>query len=299
MKENYRMIKTITSLSVIAGLLVVLISPVAFASETPAEGIWTSSSAFNSNSSIEIAYNTPDISNCLHTGVIEKGDIVDSYPTGTNNSGSFKWGKGKAEGTYAIKLLVNGSVNSSCTVKVDNTMPTSTYAFSKSKQSDGSYRAGVKLSFSATDAGGSGVSGIYYWYSDGNHKVYRSPIEFNTPGEYTITFKATDNAGNLETVDGTYRTVSFKVTEGAITSATPAGSPTIKPTVPPADEPSTGMSGEVLLTDKVTITPQQTQALAQTSDGLAGTLTSTTSLILIGAASMIILVGAAFFFWKN
>ena len=234
---------TLVKIISIAGVLLVLIcSSLSIACES---GIWADKCTYKTGSDVLLSYETPDITNGSHLIKVFKGDaeVKSSGDLGKANSGSFTWHGVTAEGSYTAKLFANGSETpyGTCTfsVKDDDIAPTTTYSFSKSKKADGSYDTGVKLSFSATDnAGGTGVSCIYYWFSDGNHKTYCTPLEFNQPGTYTITFKAADNAGNLETVDGNYRTLTFTVTSPATApAAETTATPTATPTACPTDEP--------------------------------------------------------------
>lgn len=242
------MVNLIKILSIAGILLVLICSTLTIACET---GIWSDKSTYKTGSDVKLSYETPDITNGSHLIKVYKGaaEVTASNDLGKANSGSFTWSGVATEGSYTAKLFANGSetpyATCSFSVKNDDIAPTTTYSFSKSPKSDGSYDKGVKLSFSATDnADGSGVSAIYYWgITDNNHKTYCSPIEFNTPGTYTVTFKAMDNAGNLETVNGQYRTLTFTVTSPATApvadpTATPTATPTVTPTACPTEEPT-------------------------------------------------------------
>lgn len=236
--------KTGINVAVAVLLAVVLCSAMAAACES---GIWTDQCTYKSDESVLLSYDTPDITNGAHMIKVYKGttEVYSSGELGNATNGSITWSGEKAEGDYTAKLFANGSLYNKCTftVRNDDIAPTTTYAFSKPQKSDGSYETGVTLSFRATDNdGGSGVAAIYYWGITGsNHQQYTSPIAFTEPGKYTVTFKAMDNAGNLETVDGKYRTLTFKVTAPAPTpTATPAPTPTPtpEPTVSPTAEPT-------------------------------------------------------------
>lgn len=211
-------------------------------------GIETDKSKYKTNTDVQLSYNTPDITNGSHEIKIYVKDGAEVYSSdelGNSSNGSITWSGDKAEGVYIAKLFVNGSIYDTCTFTIcnDDIAPITTYQFSKPQKSDGSYDTGVKLSFTATDnEGGSGVSAIYYWGIQGdNHITYSSPIEFNNPGTYTVTFKAMDKAGNLETVNGKYRTLTLTVTAPAPSptpTPTPTATPVVTPTITPAMEPT-------------------------------------------------------------
>lgn len=230
--------KTGRNIVVVILLAIVLCSSLAVACES---GICSDKSSYKTNSDVRLSYST-DIFNGSHVIIIQKDKTtVATFDQGTNNSSEVTWNCGPAEGSYTVQLLVNGSKYSSCsfTVRNDDIAPTTTYRFSKSKKPDGSYDTGVKLSFSATDnEGGSGVAAIYYWGIHGDdHITYSSPIEFNKAGTYMITFKAMDKAGNLEMVNGKYRTLTFSVTAPA-PEPTPTPTPIVTPTIIPTIEPT-------------------------------------------------------------
>ncbi len=264
-KRGIFLSKTARSIGVALLLAVVICSSLTIACEA---GIETDKSKYKTSENVQLSYNTPDITNGSHKIEIypKDGTIVYSPgELGNSSNGSITWSDDKAEGEYIAKLFVNGSLYDKCTFTVcnDDIAPTTTYQFSKPQKSDGSYDTGVKLSFTATDNdGGSGVSAIYYWGIQGdNHITYSSPIAFNNPGTYTVTFKAMDKAGNLETVDGKYRTLRFTVT-APVPSPTPTPTPTATPVVTPTLSP----------TIEPTVTPVPvTQTAHDVSDPMAGT----------------------------
>ena len=247
-KRSSFMSKTARGISVALLLAIVVCSTLTVACEA---GIETDKSKYKTTTDVQLSYNTPDITNGSHEIKIYLKDgapVYSSDELGNSSNGSITWSGDKAEGEYIAKLFVNGSLYDKCTFTVcnDDIAPITTYQFSKTQKSDGSYDTGVKLSFTATDnEGGSGVSAIYYWGIQGeNHITYSSPIAFSNPGTYTVTFKAMDKAGNLETVDGKYRMLRFTVTAPAPSptptptpTATPVATPSLSPTIEPTVSP--------------------------------------------------------------
>lgn len=93
------------------------------------------------------------------------------------------------------------------TVKEDNTKPETRESVSPEPQAEGWNNSDVTVSLDAEDSGGSGVKQITYSAS-GAQTIDSTPgpgssTEFviTEEGETTITFQATDNAGNVEDAD--------------------------------------------------------------------------------------------------
>ncbi|HMK46803.1 MAG TPA: hypothetical protein VK436_09265 [Methanocella sp.] len=254
----------------LAGMLLFIIS----SSTVFACHIWADKSSYRPNSVATLTYDT-DMINGPHTVVIQKdGAPVATFDMGENNNNSVTWNCGPEETSYQAKLIVGDEEYSSTCIKVsnDDIAPTTIYSFSKPQKPDGSYDPGVKLSFTAIDnPGGSGVAGIYYWYDECDPKQYSSPLEFNQPGTYTLTFKAVDKSGNLEMTDSGLRTLTFIVTapetvpetDSASTPTTTTRQKITPTTVPSNDEPG-----------------RQTMPVSPSADG--NNMTDTGSLYTIG-----------------
>jgi len=344
MKSSGRISRAAMRSAVMAGVLLVLLSSSIAVACDPGPGkIEAYPSAFfsNTNGGSTNLYYHVEVSNSCVQIVVQKGsDVVKTFSPGVKGPGlySVSWsgkdsnGNNVAEGAYTavLKIGVNGATptpKDSCAVGIDNTAPTTTYAFSKDKKSDDSYPTGVKLSFSASDTGGSGLCSIYYMCSrcdresccNDEFRQYCGPIQFCDPGVYTVTFKAVDCAGNLEKVNGAYRTVTFTVTGAsapacnptacpncdptACPTACPTDCPTVCPNCEPTETPAPTEAGQVLMTETVSCCDQPTATPAPTAlpDGDTATvpLSTTTTFVVAGAASMLCLLGAALFFWKG
>ncbi|MCK0116106.1 plastocyanin/azurin family copper-binding protein [Isoptericola sp. S6320L] len=111
----------------------------------------------------------------------------------------------------------------------DVTAPTVTAEVAGEQDDDGAYVGSATLSLAATDdEAGSGVASIEY-DAHGHWMPYTTPVEFTEPGEQTVSYRATDEAGNVSEVG----TTSFTVVEGD-----GGGDDTTAPTV------ATELSGE-------------------------------------------------------
>ncbi len=105
-----------------------------------------------------------------------------------------------------------GSFSSSLLVIVDKTAPTTAQAISGTPNGSGWYNAPVSVTLTGTDAGTSlfnpnsstgtgfyaGVDQIFYNKNSAGLTPYTSGISFDTTGTNTLSFYATDRAGNME-----------------------------------------------------------------------------------------------------
>ncbi|MDT0433120.1 MULTISPECIES: OmpL47-type beta-barrel domain-containing protein [Streptomyces] len=92
----------------------------------------------------------------------------------------------------------------------DTTPPVTGVTVTGTRNSDGAYVGGAKVTVSATDEGGSGVAGIAYSLDGGPYLAYGAPVVVDRVGPHTVAYRATDKAGNTSTA----RTVSFTVVAG-------------------------------------------------------------------------------------
>ncbi|KFG72588.1 OmpL47-type beta-barrel domain-containing protein [Streptomyces mutabilis] len=81
-----------------------------------------------------------------------------------------------------------------------------------SKDSDGAYVGSAKVTVSATDEGGSGVAGIEYSLDAGPYLAYTEPVVVDRVGRHTVSYRASDKAGNTSAP----LTVSFTVVSGQV-----------------------------------------------------------------------------------
>ncbi|MEV0154084.1 family 16 glycoside hydrolase [Micromonospora sp. NPDC050686] len=98
----------------------------------------------------------------------------------------------------------------------DTTPPTASATVTGEKDADGNYLSRATVTLSATDSG-SGVDRIEYSLDGQPYAAYSTPVVVNQPGQHTLSYRATDKAGNTSTP----QQVSFRVVEPAPTDTTP------------------------------------------------------------------------------
>ncbi|RJK97577.1 hypothetical protein D5H78_00625 [Vallicoccus soli] len=91
----------------------------------------------------------------------------------------------------------------------DTTAPEVTAEVSGERDADGAYVGSATLALTATDEG-SGVASIEYDAHGGHWMPYTEPVVFSEPGEHTVSYRATDEAGNVSETGST----TFTVVEG-------------------------------------------------------------------------------------
>ncbi|MGW0631835.1 OmpL47-type beta-barrel domain-containing protein, partial [Streptomyces sp. NPDC002758] len=77
----------------------------------------------------------------------------------------------------------------------DTTAPDASATVSGTKDSSGNYVGSASVTLTASDAE-SGVAGIEYALDGASYRAYTTPVEVNTVGHHTLTYRATDKAGN-------------------------------------------------------------------------------------------------------
>ncbi len=86
-------------------------------------------------------------------------------------------------------------------VLADGIAPSSHLKFVKissiKKNGKAVYGAGTAISLSGTDAV-SGIDAFYYSVNGQNYEQYKAPVTFNTAGDYTVKYFASDRVGNVE-----------------------------------------------------------------------------------------------------
>ncbi|SDY89583.1 Ig-like domain (group 3) [Micromonospora pattaloongensis] len=92
----------------------------------------------------------------------------------------------------------------------DTTPPTATATVSGQRNDDGHYVGSATVTVSASDAG-SGVARVEYAVDGGPFVAYSGPVTVNSPGAHTVSYRATDRAGNTSTVGS----VTFEVVASA------------------------------------------------------------------------------------
>ena len=92
----------------------------------------------------------------------------------------------------------------------DTTAPEVAVSVSGEQNADGDYLDSATTTLTAQDDG-SGVAGIEYAVDGSPYASYTGPVEVNQPGEHTISYRATDEAGNVSEPES----VTFTVVESA------------------------------------------------------------------------------------
>ena len=78
----------------------------------------------------------------------------------------------------------------------DTTPPEVTAEVTGDLDGDGAYVGSASVNLTARDPG-SGVAGIEYDLDGAGYAAYTAPVVVDTPGEHTVTYRATDRAGNV------------------------------------------------------------------------------------------------------
>ncbi|MFJ8778716.1 OmpL47-type beta-barrel domain-containing protein [Streptomyces sp. NPDC102476] len=98
------------------------------------------------------------------------------------------------------------------TAPQDTTPPVTGVTVDGTRNSDGAYVGNARVTVSATDEGGSGVSGAEYSIDAGPYLAYTAPVVVDRAGTHTLAYRATDKAGNTSAA----RTVTFTVVSGQV-----------------------------------------------------------------------------------
>ncbi|MEO3924206.1 family 16 glycoside hydrolase [Micromonosporaceae bacterium B7E4] len=130
----------------------------------------------------------------------------------------------------------------------DTTPPTVTAAVTGEQDEDGAYVGAATVTLSATDTG-SGVGRIEYALDGGAYGSYSAPVTVNAPGQHTVTYRATDVAGNTSAVQST----AFQV-------APPTNPDTTAPTVTAAVTGEQNDDGAYIGMATVTLTATDTES---------------------------------------
>ncbi|MFF0227709.1 OmpL47-type beta-barrel domain-containing protein [Streptomyces sp. NPDC004629] len=92
----------------------------------------------------------------------------------------------------------------------DTVPPVTGVSVDGTRNSDGAYVGNAKVTVTATDEGGSGVSGIEYSLDAGPYLAYTGPVVVDRAGAHTVAYRASDKAGNTSEPQA----VSFTVVAG-------------------------------------------------------------------------------------
>ncbi|GFJ76310.1 OmpL47-type beta-barrel domain-containing protein [Phytohabitans houttuyneae] len=104
-------------------------------------------------------------------------------------------------GTMVGLLVVTGGPE-------DTTPPSVTAQVTGERNGDGDYIGAATVTLNATDTG-SGVDKVEYALDGGAYGTYSGPVTVNAPGNHTVSYRATDVAGNTSTP----QSVSFTVVD--------------------------------------------------------------------------------------
>jgi plastocyanin len=130
-------------------------------------------------------------------------------------------------GTYTLEHRatdVAGNTSAPETVQVvvvaadgqDTTAPTVTPEVTGELDDDGAYVGSATVNLTAVDAG-TGVASVEYDLDGAGYAAYTDPVVVDTPGEHTVTYRATDNAGNVSEPGS----ATFTVVEAPVEDTTP------------------------------------------------------------------------------
>ncbi|MFD0743729.1 OmpL47-type beta-barrel domain-containing protein [Phytohabitans flavus] len=88
----------------------------------------------------------------------------------------------------------------------DTTPPTATATVAGQRDGNGAYVGAATVTVNATDAG-SGVDRVEYSLDGAPYAAYTAPVTVNQPGQHTVSYRATDKAGNTSTAQSASFTV--------------------------------------------------------------------------------------------
>jgi hypothetical protein len=131
----------------------------------------------------------------------------------------------------------------------DTTPPVVTATITGTQDQSGNYVDQATVNLSATDAGGSGVASTEYKLDSGAWTPYTAPVTVSAIGAHTVTYRATDVAGNVSQ-EGSK---AFTVVEGG------GGEDTTPPTVTATVTGTQDASGNFVESATVTVTATDNQ----------------------------------------
>lgn len=92
----------------------------------------------------------------------------------------------------------------------DTTPPVTGVTVEGTRNANGAYVNTAKVTISATDHGGSGVATVEYSLDGGPYLAYTAPVVVDRAGAHTVTYRASDKAGNTSDA----RSVSLTIVAG-------------------------------------------------------------------------------------
>lgn len=132
-------------------------------------------------------------------------------------------GSSKIDYRLLVSNVVVAESEGQTVVNIDKTLPTAT-ATRTPASGTGTPRNPISVAFAATDAT-SGVGDVQYRVNSGQwQSVGGAPIPFDQVGDYVVSYRATDKAGNVSQA----KSLSFSIKENAATSVK-ASAKTVKP----------------------------------------------------------------------
>jgi hypothetical protein len=111
-------------------------------------------------------------------------------------------------------------------VQRDTTAPTVSGQVVGQQDENGAYIGSAMVTVSAADDGGSGVASVEYKLDAGAWTAYTSAVQVSAPGAHTVSFRATDQAGNTS-AEGS---VQFTVVAGEVDETPPSVSAVVSGT---------------------------------------------------------------------
>ncbi|MFE9654966.1 OmpL47-type beta-barrel domain-containing protein [Micromonospora sp. NPDC006431] len=149
------------------------------------------------------------------------------------------------------------------TPPADTTPPTVTAAVTGEKDANGAYIGGATVTLSATDSQ-SGVDRVEFSLDGQPYAIYSAPVAVNQPGQHTVSYRATDKAGNTSTP----QSVSFRVVETPPADTTP---PTVTAAVTGQRDANGAYVGSATVTLSATDTESGVDRVEYSLDGGAYT----------------------------
>jgi len=162
----------------------------------------------------------------------------------------------KAGNTSAPKTVTFTVVDDS---EPDTTPPAVTAAVTGNQNAQGQYVGSATVTITATDSE-SGVDSVQYAIDGGTYAAYTGPVTVNQPGAHTVSFLATDKAGNTSQAES----VAFTVVETPDPDSTP---PTVTATVDGERDGTGAYVGAATVTIAATDTESGVEKIEYALDG--------------------------------
>ncbi|MGW0432891.1 OmpL47-type beta-barrel domain-containing protein [Micromonospora sp. NPDC003197] len=161
---------------------------------------------------------TFDTGNPAYNSDVDVNILADPYDS---NQGRWTVDVVLTPGTYRYFCAIPGHGSMTGLLAVsdggeDTTPPTVTASVTGDRNGDGAYIGAATVNLTATDSG-SGVARVEYSLDDGPYGTYSAPVTVNSPGQHTVSYRATDQAGNTSTPQST----AFEVVETPDPDTTP------------------------------------------------------------------------------